>query len=184
MAVNEEILRESFARARDARIFILDKMEEAIATHRSELSQYAPRIITVKVKQDQIGAVIGPGGKTIRGIQEETGTRINIENDGSVTIAAVDGEAGKRAEEMILALTEEPEIGKLYRGVIKRIVDFGAFVEILPGMDGLVHISEWDDHRIKSMQDVASEGDEVTVKIINIDGQGKIKLSKKQAVSE
>ena len=99
-------------------------------------------------------------------------------------VAAVDGEAGKRAEEMILALTEEPEIGKLYRGVIKRIVDFGAFVEILPGMDGLVHISEWEDHRIKSMQDVASEGDEVTVKIINIDGQGKIKLSKKQAVSE
>ncbi len=184
MAVNEEILRESFARARVARIFILDQMEEAIATHRSELSQYAPRIITVKVKQDQIGSVIGPGGKTVRGIQEETGTKINIENDGSITIAAVDGEAGKKAEEMILALTEEPEIGKLYRGVIKRIVDFGAFVEILPGMDGLVHISEWEDHRINSMQDVASEGDEVTVKIINIDGQGKIKLSKKQAVSE
>lgn len=183
-AVNEEILRESFSRARTARLFILDKMAETIDTPRSELSAFAPRIITVKVKQEQIGMVIGPGGKTVRGIQEETGTKINIENDGTITIAAIDGDAGKKAEDMILAMTEEPEIGKIYRGVIKRIVDFGAFVEILPGMDGLVHISEWENHRIKAMSDVASEGDEVTVKIINIDGQGKIKLSKKQAVEE
>jgi polyribonucleotide nucleotidyltransferase len=179
MAVNEEILRESFARARDARIFILDIMEEAIAAPRAELSPFAPRIITVKVKQDQIGGVIGPGGKNVRGIQEETGTRINIENDGTITIAAIDSVAGEKAESMILAMTEEPEVGKIYKGTVKRVVDFGAFVEILPGMDGLVHISEWENHRINAMSDVTSEGDEVTVKIINIDGQGKIKLSRK-----
>lgn len=179
MAVNEEILRESFARARDARIFILDIMEEAIAAPRAELSPFAPRIITVKVKQDQIGGVIGPGGKNVRGIQEETGTRINIENDGTITIAAIDSDAGEKAESMILAMTEEPEVGKIYKGTVKRVVDFGAFVEILPGMDGLVHISEWENHRINAMSDVTSEGDEVTVKIINIDGQGKIKLSRK-----
>jgi len=183
MAVNEEILRESFARAKKARVFILDKMAETIAESRAEMSEYAPRILTVQVKQDQIGSVIGPGGKVIRGIQEETGAQINIENDGTVTIAAVDAAAGEKAKQIIESMTEEPEIGKVYQGTVKRIVDFGAFVEILPGKDGLVHISEWENHRTNSMRDVTNEGEEVTVKIINIDDQGKVKLSRKQVLS-
>lgn len=183
MAVNEEILRESFARAKKARVFILDKMAETIAETRTHLSDYAPRILTVQVKQDQIGSVIGPGGKVVRGIQEETGAQINIENDGTITIAAVDAAAGEKAKQIIESMTEEPEIGKVYQGTVKRIVDFGAFVEILPGKDGLVHISEWENHRTNSMQDVTNEGDEVTVKIINIDNQGKVKLSRKQVLS-
>ncbi len=183
MAVNEEILRESFARAKKARVFILDKMAETIAETRTQLSDYAPRILTVQVKQDQIGSVIGPGGKVVRGIQEETGAQINIENDGTITIAAVDAAAGEKAKQIIESMTEEPEIGKVYQGTVKRIVDFGAFVEILPGKDGLVHISEWENHRTNSMRDVTNEGDEVTVKIINIDDQGKVKLSRKQVLS-
>lgn len=184
MEVNEEILRESFARAKKARLFILDKMAETIAETRTQLSEHAPRILTVQVKQDQIGSVIGPGGKVVRGIQEETGAQINIENDGTITIAAVDAAAGEKAKQIIESMTEEPEIGKVYQGTVKRIVDFGAFVEILPGKDGLVHISEWENHRTNSMQDVTNEGDEVTVKIINIDNQGKVKLSRKQVLSE
>ncbi len=183
MEVNEEILRESFARAKKARLFILDKMAETIAETRTQLSEHAPRILTVQVKQDQIGSVIGPGGKVVRGIQEETGAQINIENDGTITIAAVDAAAGEKARQIIESMTEEPEIGKVYQGTVKRIVDFGAFVEILPGKDGLVHISEWENHRTNSMQDVTNEGDEVTVKIINIDNQGKVKLSRKQVLS-
>ena len=183
MAVNEEILRESFARAKKARLFILDKMAETIAEPRKEMSEYAPRILTVQVKQDQIGSIIGPGGKVIRGIQEETGAQINIENDGTVTIAAVDASAGERAKKIIEGMTEEPEIGKVYQGTVKRIVEFGAFVEIIPGKDGLVHISEWENHRTNSMREVANEGDEVTVKIINIDDQGKVKLSRKQVLA-
>ena len=183
MAVNEEILRESFARAKKARVFILDKMAETIAETRTQLSEYAPRILTVQVKQDQIGSVIGPGGKVVRGIQEETGAQINIENDGTITIAAVDAAAGEKAKQIIESMTEEPEIGKVYQGTVKRIVDFGAFVEILPGKDGLVHISEWENHRTNSMRDVTNEGEEVTVKIINIDDQGKVKLSRKQVLA-
>lgn len=183
MEVNEEILRESFARAKKARIFILDKMAETISETRSQMSEYAPRILTVQVKQEQIGSVIGPGGKVVRGIQEETGAQINIENDGTITIAAVDASAGEKAKQIIESMTEEPEIGKVYQGTVKRIVDFGAFVEILPGKDGLVHISEWENHRTNSMRDVTNEGDEVTVKIINIDDQGKVKLSRKQVLS-
>lgn len=182
LAVTEEILLESLERARKARLHILDIMEQAIAAPRAELSQYAPRIITIHVKTDQIGSVIGPGGKTVRGIQEETGTKINIENDGTITIAAVQAEGGERARQMILAFTEEPEVGKVYQGAVKRIVDFGAFVEILPGTDGLVHISEWDNKRVNAMRDVTNEGEIVVVKIIGIDGQGKIKLSRKQAL--
>ncbi|MEE2708569.1 MAG: polyribonucleotide nucleotidyltransferase [Gemmatimonadota bacterium] len=181
MVVNEEIIRETFARALTGRLHILDAMEQTIAEPRSELSEYAPRIITVKVKPDQIGGVIGPGGKNVRGIQEETGTKINIEDDGTITIAAVDGVAGERAEQIIRNMTEEPEIGKIYQGTVRRVVEFGAFVEILPGQDGLVHISEWDKGRTSAMADVTKEGEEVTVKIIEIDGSsGKIRLSRKQ----
>lgn len=184
MTVTEEIIRESLERARKARLYILDAMEEVIASPRPELSEYAPRIITVKVKPDQIGMVIGPGGKMVRSIQEETGTKINIENDGTITIAAIESSGGELAERMIREMTEEPEVGRIYQGTVRRVVDFGAFVEILPGQDGLVHISEWDTGRTSSMSEVTSEGDEVTVKIINVDHQGKIKLSRKQALSE
>lgn len=182
IAVTYGMIREALDRARLARLSILDIMDQTMATPRAELSSYAPRILTIKVKVDQIGTVIGPGGKMVRSIQEETGTKINIENDGTITIAAVDPKSGEQASRMILNLTEEPEIGKLYSGKVKRIVDFGAFVEILPGQDGLVHISEWDTQRVRTMREVTSEGDEVLVKIIGIDAQGKIKLSRKAAI--
>ncbi|MBI4550980.1 MAG: polyribonucleotide nucleotidyltransferase [Candidatus Latescibacteria bacterium] len=184
ITVTLDVLRESLERARAARLSILDRMEQTIPAPRPELSAYAPRIITLKVKVDQIGTVIGPGGKMVRSIQDETGTKINIENDGTITIAAVDPQSGEMASRMIRSLVEEPELGKLYSGKVKRIVDFGAFVEILPGQDGLVHISEWDTHRVKAMREVANEGDEVRVKIIGIDAQGKIKLSRKAVMQE
>lgn len=184
MAVTVDVLRESLERARRARLHILDAMDQTIDKPRPELSVYSPRIITLKINVDQIGTVIGPGGKTVRGIQDATGTKINIENDGTITIAAVDVTAGERAKQMIRELTAEPEVGQLYTGTVKRIMDFGAFVEILPGQDGLVHISEWDTHRVRAMRDVTREGDEVQVKIIGIDPQGKIKLSRKQALQE
>jgi polyribonucleotide nucleotidyltransferase len=180
MAVNEEILRESFARAKKARVFILDKMAETIAETRTQLSEYAPRILTVQVKQDQIGSVIGPGGKVVRGIQEETGAQINIENDGTITIAAVDAAAGEKAKQIIESMTEEPEIGKVYQGTVKRIVDFGAFVEILPGKDGLVHISQIADYRVKSVDDELSEGQMVNVKVLDVDKLGRVKLTMKE----
>ena len=183
--VNEEICRQSFARALKGRLHILDAMDEVIKAPREELSEHAPRIITIKVKPDQIGGVIGPGGKNIRGIQEETGTKVNIENDGTITIAAVDADAGEQARQIIANMTEEPEVGKIYQGTVRRVVEFGAFVEIIPGTDGLVHISEWDKGRTNAMADVANEGDQVTVKIIGIDGaSGKIKLSRKQVLTE
>jgi polyribonucleotide nucleotidyltransferase len=180
MEVNEEILRESFARAKKARIFILDKMAETIAETRTQLSEHAPRILTVQVKQDQIGSVIGPGGKVVRGIQEETGAQINIENDGTITIAAVDAAAGEKAKQIIESMTEEPEIGKVYQGTVKRIVDFGAFVEILPGKDGLVHISQIADYRVKSVDDELSEGQMVNVKVLDVDKLGRVKLTMKE----
>jgi polyribonucleotide nucleotidyltransferase len=166
-------------RAKEGRLHVLDVMEKTIAQPRLELSVYAPRIITFKVKPEKIGAIIGPGGKTIRGIIEQTGAKIDIEDDGSVFIASTDQKAGERAQELILKLTEEPEMGKEYIGKVKRITPFGAFVEILPGQDGLLHISELDTHRVNRVEDVLNVGDEVKVKITGIDVDGKIKLSRK-----
>jgi polyribonucleotide nucleotidyltransferase len=159
-------------------------MEKTISQPRAELSAYAPRIIILKVKPDKIGEIIGPGGKMIRSIIEQSGAKIDIEDDGSVFIASVDQKAGEMAKKIILQLIEEAEIGKIYMGKVRRITPFGAFVEILPGQDGLLHISEIDTHRIKQVEDVLSLGDEVKVKVIGIDSEGKIKLSRKAAFDQ
>jgi polyribonucleotide nucleotidyltransferase len=177
--VDLSLLNQALKRAKEGRLHILDIMEQTIAKPRPELSAYAPRIIILKVKPDKIGEIIGPGGKIIRGIIEKTGAKIDIEDDGSIFIASVDQKAGELAQELILKLTEEPEIGKEYMGKVRRVTAFGAFVEILPGQDGLVHISELDTGRVNRVEDVLNVGDEVKVKIIGIDVDGRIKLSRK-----
>lgn len=181
--LNYEIMEKALAQAREGRLFILDRMLEAISEPRSDLSPYAPRIITVQIDPEKIGKVIGPGGKTIRAIQEETGVKIDIEEDGTVFIASVDGAGSEQAIQMVEALTEEAEIGKIYTGKVVRTTDFGAFVEILPGVDGLVHISQLADYRVPSVEDVVRVGDEIMVMVIDIDAEGKIRLSR-QAVLE
>jgi len=177
--VDLAVMEEALTKARQARLHILDKMEQTIAEPRAELSAYAPRIIILKVKPEKIGEIIGPGGKMIRSIIERSGAKIDIEDDGSVFIASVDQKAGELARELVLKLTEEPEIGKEYMGKVRRITTFGAFVEILPGQDGLVHISELDNHRVNRVEDVLKLGDQVKVKVIDIDPEGKIRLSRK-----
>ncbi len=177
--VDLDIMHQAMIQAKEARLFVLDKMEQTIAKPRPELSAYAPRIIILKVKPDKIGEIIGPGGKMIRSIIERSGAKIDIEDDGSVFIASVDQKAGELAQELILKLTEEAEIGKEYMGKVRRITTFGAFVEILPGQDGLVHISELDNRRVNRVEDVLKLGDQVKVKVIDIDPEGKIRLSRK-----
>jgi polyribonucleotide nucleotidyltransferase len=178
-----EIMAEALARAKEARCFVLDKMLEVLPEARPELSPYAPRITILKVDPEVIGTIIGPGGKTIRRIQEQTGVKIDIEDDGSVYIASTDGPSAQRAKEMVRVLVEKPEIGKIYTGRVVRIEDYGAFVEILPGQDGMVHISQLADYRVPSVKDVVRVGDEIMVMVIDIDREGKIKLSR-QAVLE
>ena len=182
--ITTELLREALAKARRARMHILDIMEQAIAEPRRELSRYAPRIITLKVKPEKIGEIIGPKGKTVRGIQEATGATIDIADDGTVTIASVNGEAGERARKMILALVEEPEIGRIYEGVVKSTTPYGAFVEILPGTEGLLHISELQEGRTERTEDVVKVGDVTPVKLLSIDEKGRLRLSRKAALAE
>jgi polyribonucleotide nucleotidyltransferase len=178
-----EVLEQALEQARVGRLHILDKMDEAINAPREELSTYAPRIVSVQVKPDKIRDIIGPGGKTIRAIQEQTGAKIDIDDTGLVSIASADGKSLQQAIALIKGLTIEPEMGQAYNGVVKRIVDFGAFIEIMPGTDGLLHISEISDQRTNKVSDVFEEGDEVVVKVINIDRDGKIRLSRKQATN-
>lgn len=177
------IMAEALDKAHTARLSILDKILEVIPTPRPELKAHAPRITVVKIPMDKIGAIIGPGGKTIRSIQDETGTKIDIGEDGSVFIAATDGESSRRAVERVESLTEAPIIGRIYTGKVVRTTDFGAFVEILPNLDGMVHISQLDSERIEKVEDVARVGEELTVMVTDIDSQGKIRLSR-QAVLE
>jgi polyribonucleotide nucleotidyltransferase len=181
--INTEILSEALDQARQGRIFILDRMQEVIAEPRANLKPHVPRLTMVKIPIDKIGAVIGPGGKTIRSIQDETGTKIDIGEDGYVFIASADEASTMIARERIESLTEVPEIGRIYTGRVVRITEFGAFVEILPGMDGLVHISQLDTERVNKVEDIVEVGDEITVMITNIDNAGKIRLSR-QAVLE
>jgi polyribonucleotide nucleotidyltransferase len=176
-----EILEQALSQAREARMQVLDVLRECMPEPRPELSPYAPRITTIHIPVDKIGAVIGPGGKVIRGIQDETGVKIDIEEDGTVYIAATDGSAAETARSRIEALTESPEIGRIYTGKVVRVTDFGAFVEILPGLDGMVHISQLADYRVNKVEDVAKLGDEIMVMITDIDPAGKIRLSR-QAV--
>ena len=183
--LTREILDTALRQARDARLFILGKMAEALAAPREDLSIHAPRITTLQVKPDQIREIIGPGGKTIRGITAQTGVSIEVEDDGTVHIASPDGIAVKKALDIIKGLTTEPEVGEFYMGVVKRIADFGAFVEILPGTDGLVHVSELDAKRVDAVRDVCKEGDEMVVKVIGIDrATGKIRLSRREVLGK
>jgi polyribonucleotide nucleotidyltransferase len=174
-----EIMRQALARARDARLHILGIMNESIPRHRENLSQYAPRIITIHINPSKIGDVIGPGGKTIRAIVEETGAKIDIEDDGTVLISSVDGEAGLAALARVEALVEEPEMDRVYNGIVRRVTDFGAFVEIIPGTDGLVHISELDVERVNRVEDICNVGDRMEVKVINIEPDGRVRLSRR-----
>jgi polyribonucleotide nucleotidyltransferase len=180
--VDKAIMKQALQQAKEGRIHILGKMAEAIAAPRADLSPYAPRITTIYVKSDQVRTVIGSGGKNIRGIIEATGCAIDIEDDGRINIASADGDAAKKAIKMIRDLTQSAEVGKLYSGIVKKIMEFGAFVEIFPGTDGLVHVSELDTERVRNVSDVLKEGDEVLVKCIGVDKQGKIKLSRKEAL--
>jgi len=180
--VSREILKDALAQAKRGRMHILQKMMEVISEPRPDLSPYAPRIITTTIDPEKIRNVIGPGGKTIKKIIDETGVKIDIEDDGRVFIAAVDSEAGKRALEIIESLTADVEVGKIYLGKVTRIMEFGAFVEVLPGKEGLVHISQLAEQRVGKVDDVVSVGDEILVKVIKIDEQGRVNLSRKEAI--
>jgi polyribonucleotide nucleotidyltransferase len=181
--INAQIMQEALEQARKGRLHILGKMEEALAEPRAALSPYAPRIITIKINPDKIRDVIGPGGKMIRSIVEETGAKIDVEDDGTVFIATADSEAAEAAVARIRGLTAEAEIGATYVGTVSRIVDFGAFVEIFPGTDGLLHISEIANHRVRDVRDELKEGQQIVVKCIGKEGN-KIKLSRKAVLRD
>jgi polyribonucleotide nucleotidyltransferase len=182
--ITEAVLRQALSQARQARLQVLDSMDRALAKPRSALSPYAPRIISFKIPVDKIREVIGPGGKIIRGIVEQTGVKIDIEDDGTVAIASVDEAAAQKAMEIIGRIVEVPEVGKVYLGKVVKITDFGAFVEILPGTDGLLHISQISQERVKRVEDVLKEGEEVMVKVIEVDKAGKIRLSRRELLRE
>jgi len=180
--LSRELMLEALEQARRGRLHILGKMLETLPATRPELSPYAPRIVTVKVKPEQIRIIIGPGGKTIKGIVDQTGVSIDVEDDGSVNVASADGEALQKALAIIEGLTAEPEVGKVYDGVVRRVADFGAFVEILPNWDGLVHISELAHGRTERVEDVCKEGDPLQVKVLSVDNDGKVRLSHRECL--
>ena len=182
--VNRDVMQQALHQAKEGRLHILGIMNKTLAGARTNVSGHAPRIVTLKVKPEKIREIIGPGGKVIRGIIEATGVKMDVEDDGTVRIASVDEEAAKKAVEMVQRIAAEAEIGKIYKGTVRKIVDFGAFVEILPGTDGLVHISQLAPGRVNKVTDILKEGDEVMVKVLEIDRQGKIRLSRKEALQE
>src|SRR6266581_2786720 len=182
--VTRAIMEQALEDARRARLHILGVMNQTLARPRGELSMHAPRIVTIHIKPDRIRDLIGPGGKVIRGITEETGVKIDVEDDGTVLVASSDGAALQKALEKIRGVTAEAEVGKIYRGTVRKIVDFGAFVEIFPGTDGLVHISQLADERVRKVSDVLKEGDVISVKVLEVDRSGKIRLSRKEALKE
>ncbi len=178
--LSREILTRALDQAREGRLFILGKMAETLGSARAELSKYAPRITTIKVKPDQIRLVIGPGGKTIKGIIDQTGVAIDVDDDGTVNIASSDSDAVLKALDIIKGLTAEPEVGHVYKGAVQRITDFGAFVELLPGTDGLLHISEMAHTRVDKVTDVMKEGDVIEVKVLSVDRDGKVRLTRRE----
>ncbi len=182
--VSRAIMGRALSQAREARLFVLEKMREAIATPRTELSPYAPRFVTIRIKPEKIREIIGPGGKVIRGIQEQTGVKIDVEDDGRVTIFSANSHAVQQAIEIVQGIIKEVELDKIYVGKVKKVVDFGAFVEILPGTEGLLHISQIAEQRIRKVEDEIQEGDEILVKVIEVDPSGKIRLSRKAALRE
>jgi polyribonucleotide nucleotidyltransferase len=173
-----QVIAAALEKARRARVHILDIMDATLPTPREQLSKYAPRIITIQIPPDKIGDLIGPKGKTIRSIQEQTGAEINVEDTGMVTISAV-GEGGERARDIIAGMIQSPEVGKIYEGVVKSTTAFGAFVEILPGVEGLLHISELQHGRTDRTEDVVKRGDKVRVKLLEVDERGRMRLSRK-----
>jgi polyribonucleotide nucleotidyltransferase len=179
-----EVMRTALQQAKEGRLHILGKMLETLDAPRKTLNPYAPRIMTMKINTDKIKDVIGSGGKVIRSIVEQTGAKIDIEDDGTINIASSDEAAALKAREIIRGIVQEAEVGKLYMGKVRKIMDFGAFVEIFPGTDGLLHISQISDHRLEKVTDELKEGDEVLVKVLEIDRQGKIRLSRKEALRE
>jgi len=182
--VTSEIMRKALEQAREGRIFILNKMEQVIPTARTNISAFAPRIVTIRIPVDKIRDVIGPGGKVIRSIIERTGVKIDVEDDGRVNVASADEESAQKAITIIQELTATPELNKTYLGKVQRITDFGAFVEIMPGLDGLLHVSEIAKHRVKDVRDELKEGEQLLVKVINIDPSGKIRLSRKALLED
>jgi len=175
--ITREIMHVALAQAREARLHILEKMNAVISTPRANMSEWAPTIITIKIDPEKIRDVIGKGGSVIRSITEETGTTIDIENDGIVRIASVDGASGREAQRRIELITADVEVGQVYEGKVARLMDFGAFVTILPGKDGLVHISQISDERVERVSDKLKEGDVIRVKVLEVDRQGRIRLS-------
>jgi polyribonucleotide nucleotidyltransferase len=182
--VSIDIMRAALQQAREARLIVLGKMREAIEKPRAELSPYAPRFVTIKIRPEKIREIIGPGGKIIRGIQEQTGTKIDVEDDGRVTVFSPDSASVQKALGIIQDICREVELDRIYLGKVKKIVEFGAFVEVIPNTEGLLHISQIAESRIRTVQDVLTEGDEVLVKVIEIDGNGKMRLSRKMALRE
>ena len=182
--ITTEIMRKALEQARQGRMHILGKMREAIEAPRTSISQHAPRIVTIRIPVDKIRDVIGPGGKMIRSIIERTGVKIDVEDDGRVNVASADGASAQKAISIIQELTATPELNKTYLGKVQRITDFGAFVEIMPGTDGLLHVSEIANHRVKDVRDELKEGEQLMVKVINIDPTGKIRLSRKALLQE
>jgi polyribonucleotide nucleotidyltransferase len=181
--ISFDIMEQALRQAKEGRIHILEVMNRSISEPRTTISQHAPSLITITIPVESIGGVIGPGGKTIRNIIAETGTEINIDQDGTVTIAALTKESGDRAREIIEKMTEQPEVGKIYEGTVKRLMDFGAFVEFLPGTEGLVHISQLDTNRVEKVSDVVKLGDKFEVKLMKIDSEGRYNLSRKAVIT-
>jgi polyribonucleotide nucleotidyltransferase len=182
--VDRNIMGQALYQAKEGRMHILGEMGKSLSAPRTNVSGHAPRIITIRVKPEKIREIIGPGGKVIRGIIEATGVKMDVEDDGTVTIASSDEAAAQKAIQMVQRIAAEAEVGKIYKGTVRKIVDFGAFVEIFPGTDGLVHISQLAPERVRRVADVLKEGDEVMVKVLEVDRQGKIRLSRKEALQE
>ena len=177
-------MKQALAQAKDGRLHILGEMAKTLSVPRPEISKYAPRIETIKINPEKIGALIGPGGKNIKKLVEESGCEIDIEDDGTVNIFSVSPEGMKIARDAIMGMTAEAEVGKVYRGKVVTIKEFGAFVEFLPGKDGLVHISELANFRVKKTEDIVKMGDEIWVKCLGVDEKGRVRLSRKAAMEE
>jgi polyribonucleotide nucleotidyltransferase len=182
--IPHQLMTETIESARVARLFILGEMAKTLAEPRKDISKYAPRIETIKINPEKIGAIIGPGGKNIKKLVEESGCEIDIEDDGTVNIFSVSPEGMKIARDAIMGMTAEAEVGKTYRGKVVTIKEFGAFVEFLPGRDGLVHISELANFRVKKTEDIVKMGDEILVKCLGVDEKGRVRLSRKAAMEE
>jgi polyribonucleotide nucleotidyltransferase len=182
--IPQDRIVKTLEQARLARLWLLDEMAKVLPAPRKEINRYAPRMLTIKINPEKIGKVIGPGGKTINKIQEETGATIDIEEDGTIFIACVDAKGAEAARDAVENLTQEVQIGKVYTGKVVSVRDFGAFVEIMPGQDGLVHVSELDEKFVKNVNDAVAVGDTLTVKVIAIDDQGRVKLSRKAVLKD